>query len=209
MDNNYKKYLNSKEWKDKANKRMEKDRFLCQDCGAAYNLVVHHLTYDRIYHEDMKDLTTLCKKCHAAYHLPRKSEQGSDDMSWVDTFVWGNVYEQRINQYEAGNLLKAVGGDCAVLGYILMEKDEDGILTTHIKEIAEKTGVSRAGVISAIMSFEENNLISVLGNLIGAKTIEMCVNPALGVYGEENRKEILKKEYHEFRRKSKNQQLGR
>lgn len=42
MDKDYRKYLASKEWKDKANRRMEMDRFLCQDCGSAYNLVVHH-----------------------------------------------------------------------------------------------------------------------------------------------------------------------
>lgn len=205
MDKDYRKYLASKEWKDKANRRMEMDRFLCQDCGSAYNLVVHHLTYARRYHEDMEDLRTLCKKCHAAYHLTSESGQGSSDMSWIENFVWANVYEQRVNQREAGNLLKAVGGDCAVLGYLLTEKDEDGMLGVRVKEIVENTGISRAGVISAIMNFEENNLISVLGSLIGAKRIEICVNPDLGVYGDEKRKEILKKEYYEFRRRSKNQ----
>lgn len=205
MDKAYKKYLASKEWKDKANRRMGMDRFLCQNCGSAYNLVVHHLTYDRIYHEDMKDLITLCKKCHATCHLTNGSQQGSDDMSWIENFVWGNIYEQKVNQYEAGTLLKAVGGDCAVLGYILTEKDEDGMLKTRIKDIVDKTGVLRARVISAIMDFEEHNLISVLGNLIGSKSIDICVNPYLGVYGESQRKELLQKEYYEFRKKSKNQ----
>lgn len=36
MDKDYRKYLASKEWKDKANRRMEMDRFLCQDCSSFF-----------------------------------------------------------------------------------------------------------------------------------------------------------------------------
>lgn len=61
----YKTYLQSAEWQKKRNERLKIDDYKCQKCGRPFDLQVHHLTYDRIGHEDMCDLITLCKHCHA------------------------------------------------------------------------------------------------------------------------------------------------
>ena len=49
--------------------RLEYDGHRCRTCrhdGSAWCLEVHHLTYDRIGHEDLADLITLCRQCHEA-----------------------------------------------------------------------------------------------------------------------------------------------
>ena len=64
----YQKYLESDEWRDRRNKRIDLDEHKCQICGARHNLEVHHLTYARIFNEDIDDLITLCDKCHRTVH---------------------------------------------------------------------------------------------------------------------------------------------
>lgn len=59
----YRAYLQSKEWKAKREKRLEIDENTCCVCGREAT-VVHHLTYDRLRHEDLNDLVSLCAKCH-------------------------------------------------------------------------------------------------------------------------------------------------
>ena len=65
---NYHEYMESDEWKAVRGKRMKLDHFQCTMCGTAKNLTVHHITYDRLGREDMDDLITLCKGCHAKVH---------------------------------------------------------------------------------------------------------------------------------------------
>lgn len=43
MDEKYKKYLASKEWKKKWDERMRIDRHLCTDCDSSLDLVAHHI----------------------------------------------------------------------------------------------------------------------------------------------------------------------
>ena len=64
----YYEYMNSPEWKAKREERLKHDKYQCQLCHTAKNLVVHHVTYDRLGHEDLSDLVTLCKKCHESVH---------------------------------------------------------------------------------------------------------------------------------------------
>ena len=63
----YANYLKSYEWKRKHDFIMNKYGFICILCfRPAVN--VHHLTYDRIYLEDERDLIPLCKSCHEFVH---------------------------------------------------------------------------------------------------------------------------------------------
>ena len=62
----YKKYINSPQWKHKRLLRLKVDRFKCRTCGETENLECHHVTYDRLGNEDLEDLITLCKACHKA-----------------------------------------------------------------------------------------------------------------------------------------------
>lgn len=67
----YKRYLNTKKWKDKRielfNIRGEK----CEKCGSKNDLHIHHLTYENIFNEKLEDLQILCKFCHKAEHNGR------------------------------------------------------------------------------------------------------------------------------------------
>lgn len=65
---NYRKYLKSRQWQEKRTVRIMLDGKVCQECGSAINLQVHHLTYDNIPNEDLSDLITLCKTCHTKLH---------------------------------------------------------------------------------------------------------------------------------------------
>lgn len=63
-----KEYLASTEWRQKRWKVLTRDGFKCVDCGTAFNLEVHHITYDRWRHEQPEDLITLCRTCHGTLH---------------------------------------------------------------------------------------------------------------------------------------------
>lgn len=63
---NYEQYIQSAEWKALRQKVLERDRFQCQTCCSTDDLEVHHRTYDRLFHEDLEDLITLCHECHEA-----------------------------------------------------------------------------------------------------------------------------------------------
>lgn len=63
----YDNYLKSYEWKRKHDFIMNKYGYRCVLCfKPAVN--VHHLTYDRVFLEDERDLIALCKNCHEFVH---------------------------------------------------------------------------------------------------------------------------------------------
>lgn len=67
----YEHYLQSPEWKAKANERRRIDRGICQMCHDPFTPTteIHHLTYRNLYHENVyTDLVTLCPECHEAVH---------------------------------------------------------------------------------------------------------------------------------------------
>ena len=63
----YENYLKSKEWKRKSRHIKRKHNGKCMLCFAPAK-VVHHLTYDRVYLEDERDLIPLCNNCHNFIH---------------------------------------------------------------------------------------------------------------------------------------------
>lgn len=65
VTNDYDEYLNSREWREKADRIRKRDGRTCCVCGAAnVPLEVHHLTYDRLFDERDDDLLTVCHDCH-------------------------------------------------------------------------------------------------------------------------------------------------
>lgn len=63
----YANYLKSYEWKRKHDFIMNKYGYRCVLCfKPAVN--IHHLTYDRVFLEDERDLIALCKNCHEFVH---------------------------------------------------------------------------------------------------------------------------------------------
>lgn len=59
----YRKYIQSDEWKQRRNARLALDGYKCQVCGREAT-EVHHLTYDNFRREEMPDLVSLCTRCH-------------------------------------------------------------------------------------------------------------------------------------------------
>ena len=64
----YEAYLKSANWRALRDKILKRDGWKCTKCGGKYNLHVHHLTYEHVGEELLKDLKTLCRKCHEAQH---------------------------------------------------------------------------------------------------------------------------------------------
>lgn len=69
----YHKYLLSPEWKALRKKVFERDEYRCRFCESSKNLEVHHLTYERIFHERLEDLVTACDGCHGYIHRLRRA----------------------------------------------------------------------------------------------------------------------------------------
>ncbi|MEI8374629.1 MAG: HNH endonuclease [Planctomycetota bacterium] len=63
----YSQYLNTPEWGCRRMLRLSLDKQTCQDCGEPASHV-HHLTYERLGHEKLEDLISLCKRCHSIRH---------------------------------------------------------------------------------------------------------------------------------------------
>ena len=64
----YHAYLLSDEWRNRRACRAYMDGHRCLKCGSTENLETHHVTYERLFRERMRDLITLCHKCHDKYH---------------------------------------------------------------------------------------------------------------------------------------------
>jgi hypothetical protein len=72
----YQRYLASPEWKKKradvikvADHRCEWHYVMGERCKTNYLLDVHHLNYDHLWHETIKDVVVLCKKHHMIVHM--------------------------------------------------------------------------------------------------------------------------------------------
>ncbi len=68
LDMSYSEYLQSPGWKARRQKALKFANFRCQVCNSTEDLNVHHRTYERLGHEHMGDLITLCKNCHEIFH---------------------------------------------------------------------------------------------------------------------------------------------
>jgi hypothetical protein len=68
----YEAYLHSAEWQNKRSIVFQKHGGICACCRAAAATVVHHMRYDHIGNEDLRDLLPLCRSCHEYYHPHKK-----------------------------------------------------------------------------------------------------------------------------------------
>lgn len=65
---NYDDYIQSREWRKKAEAAKKRAGYRCQVCNGQDNLEAHHRTYERLGHEHDTDITVLCEKCHKKAH---------------------------------------------------------------------------------------------------------------------------------------------
>lgn len=68
MTPKYLQYLASPAWARKRRLVFIRDRGICQACMYGRAEHVHHLTYARIFREDLEDLISLCDYCHRKKH---------------------------------------------------------------------------------------------------------------------------------------------
>tara|TARA_R110002110_G_scaffold95411_2_gene246373 strand:+ start:764 stop:1750 length:987 start_codon:yes stop_codon:yes gene_type:complete len=64
----YDRHIQSKSWKRKAKAARKRAGWVCERCGVAAPLDVHHKTYARFKKELARDLEALCRPCHEAHH---------------------------------------------------------------------------------------------------------------------------------------------
>ena len=64
----YANYIGSLEWRNKRTLVIQRDNFMCQQCGSKKELRVHHKTYEHFKDEPLEELTTLCVSCHNKLH---------------------------------------------------------------------------------------------------------------------------------------------
>ena len=65
---NYRKYLDSSEWRDKRSATLLRDGHRCQKCNVRPATQVHHLSYKRTGKEHSGDLISVRDSCHSALH---------------------------------------------------------------------------------------------------------------------------------------------
>lgn len=67
-------YLRTVHWRYRATQARIDSDFTCNDCGTRrtrnhwLTLDVHHMNYDRLWHERASDLMVLCRRCHDRWH---------------------------------------------------------------------------------------------------------------------------------------------
>lgn len=68
----YEQYINSPEWRARADRIRARDGYRCRVCNGKHRLSVHHRTYADLGHEHDVDLLTLCSDCHQVFHDNRR-----------------------------------------------------------------------------------------------------------------------------------------
>lgn len=64
----YAEYLQSPRWRSLRSQKLRRNPF-CECCGAKTTIEVHHLSYKRGWgNELLRDLMTLCYRCHRLIH---------------------------------------------------------------------------------------------------------------------------------------------
>jgi 5-methylcytosine-specific restriction endonuclease McrA len=67
-DMSYAEYLQSDAWKELRAKVLKRASHICEGCGTAEAMQVHHLRYAHIGHEFLWELVAVCLACHERVH---------------------------------------------------------------------------------------------------------------------------------------------
>jgi 5-methylcytosine-specific restriction endonuclease McrA len=64
----YMAYLQSREWRERRRLVLQRARGFCERCRKAQATQVHHLTYEHVGNEFLKELVAVCCRCHKRFH---------------------------------------------------------------------------------------------------------------------------------------------
>ena len=102
----YEAYLQTEEFDQIRQAVFSRDGRKCVVCGSTETLQPHHLTYDRLYHEEISDLITLCRRCHSIYHAIDKRREALATISRYKELEQSKQdYEAKYNKIEAESKL--------------------------------------------------------------------------------------------------------
>ena len=88
----YRAYLQTPHWQKVRARRMQIDKYVCAFCGASDLLQVHHISYERLGHEEVRtDLVTLCADCHHRLHQLIDDEKPYVDSLYRDWLIESNA----------------------------------------------------------------------------------------------------------------------
>lgn len=127
-EKHYQTYMHTTAWHKKAKRRRELDGNVCQVCGKEAE-EVHHLTYMRTGSEEIEDLISLCKRCHAKAEeiadLEPKAMQNGVILP-MDTFMAAvRVDASRIAPVVLDYLKSLYGDNVATLLRLKLPGDKD------------------------------------------------------------------------------------
>ena len=99
----YSTYIQTPEWKRKAQQRLQIDSYTCQLCrtnGTQWNpLQVHHVNYKSLGNENpYTDLITLCDSCHRHVHKMMNRITSADGKhGWKDQLPPNVMYHHCVD----------------------------------------------------------------------------------------------------------------
>lgn len=79
----YESYLLTPAWREKREQTLVRDGRACRACYSGKRLHVHHMTYERLGHELLSDLVTLCEPCHGKVHRQHKAGRKRESLTTV------------------------------------------------------------------------------------------------------------------------------
>ncbi|MGL5713052.1 MAG: HNH endonuclease [Paraclostridium sp.] len=114
MDNKYKEYLKSDEWKNIRELVLKRDNRKCVLCGSDDRLHIHHKTYKNIFNEieHLDDLITLCNKCHANEHnkfmdflmIDNRLILSKNSLKSVENSILYSIFQYKQHEYRNGDV---------------------------------------------------------------------------------------------------------
>lgn len=96
---NYHEYIQSKEWREKAEQAKKEVGYRCQVCNASKHeqrLDAHHRTYANLGNEQPGDITVLCAICHELFstngQLTNVRRIRESDFEKILSNFWGRMF---------------------------------------------------------------------------------------------------------------------
>jgi len=106
MNEKYKEYLQSGEWKHLEGIKLNNTKYTCEGCNETGRVLeVHHLTYERIGMELLTDLVVYCTECHKVAHGKAKQTEWN---KYLDNETNDKPKEQSVKDIEFNKMLDSI-----------------------------------------------------------------------------------------------------